>query len=231
MYIGPWQEYKLARILQLKDKVEQEEKESNKLEANTAVSVSNKGHFNMQTNEKYANSEGFKYITNGMGYAASDKYSDSGLSEQPINRHSRVGNHKNVKKQYRHKSHNLPKPKMSKHRNLVNVPTNKQGFNNNYVGGTKPKNFGNASPTSNNTNYSSKVIKSTTNSFKNGERLSTKSGVNLPSNRTLRAGSNDKLSYMNSTNNSEARSYAGQMIHEMRKHNFFNQFNKQNVNR
>ena len=29
MYIGPWQEFKLARILQLKEKVEREEKEAN----------------------------------------------------------------------------------------------------------------------------------------------------------------------------------------------------------
>ena len=32
MYIGPWQEFKLARILQLKEKVEREEKEANQLE-------------------------------------------------------------------------------------------------------------------------------------------------------------------------------------------------------
>jgi len=29
MYIGPWQEFKLARILQLKDKVEREDDEDN----------------------------------------------------------------------------------------------------------------------------------------------------------------------------------------------------------
>jgi hypothetical protein len=29
MYIGPWQEFKLARILQLKDKVEREDEEQN----------------------------------------------------------------------------------------------------------------------------------------------------------------------------------------------------------
>ena len=31
MYIGPWQEFKLARILQLKDKVEQEEQQENSM--------------------------------------------------------------------------------------------------------------------------------------------------------------------------------------------------------
>ena len=31
MYIGPWQEFKLARILQLKDKVEREDEEQNQL--------------------------------------------------------------------------------------------------------------------------------------------------------------------------------------------------------
>jgi hypothetical protein len=31
MYIGPWQEFKLARILQLKDKVEKENEEQNKI--------------------------------------------------------------------------------------------------------------------------------------------------------------------------------------------------------
>eukprot|EP00347_Sterkiella_histriomuscorum_P006673 403351872 len=32
MYIGPWQEFKLAKILQIKDKIEKEEKEANKLD-------------------------------------------------------------------------------------------------------------------------------------------------------------------------------------------------------
>jgi len=31
MYIGPWQEFKLARILQLKEKVQREEEEENKI--------------------------------------------------------------------------------------------------------------------------------------------------------------------------------------------------------
>ena len=31
MYIGPWQEFKLARILQLKEKVEKEDEEDNQL--------------------------------------------------------------------------------------------------------------------------------------------------------------------------------------------------------
>ena len=30
MYIGPWQEFKLAKILQLKDKVDRETEEENK---------------------------------------------------------------------------------------------------------------------------------------------------------------------------------------------------------
>jgi hypothetical protein len=29
MYIGPWQEFKLAKILQLKDKLEKEEQQDN----------------------------------------------------------------------------------------------------------------------------------------------------------------------------------------------------------
>ena len=29
MYIGPWQEFKLAKILQIKDKIEKEEIEAN----------------------------------------------------------------------------------------------------------------------------------------------------------------------------------------------------------
>jgi len=32
MYIGPWQEFKLAKILQLKDKVDKEINEANRLE-------------------------------------------------------------------------------------------------------------------------------------------------------------------------------------------------------
>ena len=31
MYIGPWQEFKLARILQLKEKVEREDEEQDQL--------------------------------------------------------------------------------------------------------------------------------------------------------------------------------------------------------
>ena len=34
MYIGPWQEFKLARILQLKDKVEREDEDANQLPTN-----------------------------------------------------------------------------------------------------------------------------------------------------------------------------------------------------
>ena len=64
MYIGPWQEYKLARILQLKDKVEQEEKQANKFEAQTTASISNKGQFNLNSKENYAHSEGFKNYEN-----------------------------------------------------------------------------------------------------------------------------------------------------------------------
>ena len=32
MYIGPWQEFKLARILQLKDKLDKEEEEADRFE-------------------------------------------------------------------------------------------------------------------------------------------------------------------------------------------------------
>lgn len=32
MYIGPWQEFKLAKILQIKDKMEKEAAEENRLE-------------------------------------------------------------------------------------------------------------------------------------------------------------------------------------------------------
>jgi hypothetical protein len=32
MYIGPWQEFKLAKILQLKDKVDREQEEANRIE-------------------------------------------------------------------------------------------------------------------------------------------------------------------------------------------------------
>ena len=32
MYIGPWQEFKLARILQLKDKVDREDEEGNQIQ-------------------------------------------------------------------------------------------------------------------------------------------------------------------------------------------------------
>ena len=31
MYIGPWQEFKLARILQLKDKVDRDDDEDNQI--------------------------------------------------------------------------------------------------------------------------------------------------------------------------------------------------------
>ena len=41
MYIGPWQEFKLARILQLKEKVDREEQEANQItfDGNKAYSV------------------------------------------------------------------------------------------------------------------------------------------------------------------------------------------------
>jgi hypothetical protein len=32
MYIGPWQEFKLAKILQIKDKVDRENEENNRIE-------------------------------------------------------------------------------------------------------------------------------------------------------------------------------------------------------
>jgi hypothetical protein len=32
MYIGPWQEFKLARIIQLKDRVDQEQEEENRID-------------------------------------------------------------------------------------------------------------------------------------------------------------------------------------------------------
>jgi hypothetical protein len=35
MYIGPWQEFKLAKILQLKDVVEKEEKSANHLDSSS----------------------------------------------------------------------------------------------------------------------------------------------------------------------------------------------------
>lgn len=46
MYIGPWQEFKLARILQLKDKVEREEEEQQQLpsQEKKAYSVSTRIH-------------------------------------------------------------------------------------------------------------------------------------------------------------------------------------------
>ena len=31
MYIGPWQKFKLAKILQLKDKVDREQEEANRI--------------------------------------------------------------------------------------------------------------------------------------------------------------------------------------------------------
>eukprot|EP00344_Euplotes_crassus_P001761 CAMPEP_0197001352 /NCGR_PEP_ID=MMETSP1380-20130617/6069_1 /TAXON_ID=5936 /ORGANISM="Euplotes crassus, Strain CT5" /LENGTH=357 /DNA_ID=CAMNT_0042418981 /DNA_START=394 /DNA_END=1464 /DNA_ORIENTATION=- len=47
----------------------------------------------------------------------------------------------------------------------------------------------------------------------------------------MKGRSNDRTSFMGSTNNSESRSYASHMIHEMRKKNFFNNFSNQNMNR
>jgi hypothetical protein len=47
MYIGPWQEFKLAKILHLKDKIDKEADEDNKLDSHEvnqtkAISVSHK---------------------------------------------------------------------------------------------------------------------------------------------------------------------------------------------
>lgn len=215
MYIGPWQEYKLARILQLKDKVEQEEKEANKFEAKTTISNSNHGQFNI-ANNNYAHSEGFKNYEN----ANKGPQNMPDLNQRRRPREKAQGG-KNL--QARHHSHNIPKPKMQNY-HVAGQNQNNRNYNNAKLNGARD-----ASPTSNNTNYSSKVVKTTTNSFKNGDKMSVKS--NIPSNRTAKAMSNDRLSYMGSTNNSEARSYASQMLNEMRKNNFFNQFSKQNMNR
>ena len=37
MYIGPWQEFKLAKILQIKDRVDKEQEENNRLEHQGAL--------------------------------------------------------------------------------------------------------------------------------------------------------------------------------------------------
>ena len=41
MYIGPWQEYKLAKILQLKEKLREEEEQENKIAPSESVSQQN----------------------------------------------------------------------------------------------------------------------------------------------------------------------------------------------
>jgi hypothetical protein len=41
MYIGPWQEFKLARILQIKDKVDKEAEQANRIDG------SSQSHMNM----------------------------------------------------------------------------------------------------------------------------------------------------------------------------------------
>ena len=44
MYIGPWQEFKLAKILQIKDRVEKEQEEGNRLEDQANLPKNLKGH-------------------------------------------------------------------------------------------------------------------------------------------------------------------------------------------
>lgn len=153
----------------------------------------------------------------------SDKYTDNGMSEQNARRAPRKPLNGVAKKQYRHRSNNVPKPANIHNRNLPNMPQ--------HYAINKPNNFMKGSLISKNTNYSSKVIKSTTNSFKNAETSSAKSYGRQPSTRTLKQNSNDRLSYMNPTNNSDNRSYASHLIHEMRKNNFHGGFNNQGMNR
>jgi len=230
MYIGPWQEFKLAKILQLKDKVDQEEREANKLEAHSAAATSHNGKFIAQPGSNQANSQGFQNQRNNIQYRNSEKYSEHAMSEPRQRRASRGSKGKPLaKRQMRNKSHNLPKPQANPNRHFSNAQMNKYGPNN-YIP-AKRNQQSNGSPTSNNTNYSSKVIKSTSNSFKNIENASINSKSNLGSNRTLGAGKNDRLSYLNSTNTSEARSYGTHLVHEMRKKNFMNNFGGQNMNR
>lgn len=56
MYIGPWQEFKLAKILQIKDKLEQEERENNQIEIQqkSKGKALSTGHArtNLKTNEE-----------------------------------------------------------------------------------------------------------------------------------------------------------------------------------
>jgi len=230
MYKGPWQENKLARILKLKDQVEREEREGNKLEGNSAASLSNKGTFNMQNNNQHANSEGFKHNYNNKIYESSEGFKQTGMSEQNFPSRSRKPEKHLPKRANRNRSHNLPKPKNMKYQypahlnNNRNVPDGRNNFKH-----TKASKATSGSPTSNNTNYSSQVMKSTVHSAKYAESESNKSEAGMPSNRTLRAGSYDKFSNVDS--NSDAQTYGNQVLYEMRKNNFFKNLGKNNANR
>lgn len=222
MYIGPWQEYKLARILQLKDKVDQEEKQANQLEANTSASVSNKGNFNMDNNKQYANSEGFKQ-QNYMkaSYQSENGHKMDNMSEQGFNKRSKGPLKPLSKRANRGRSHNAPKPENMKYQYPSHIikQANAGVRANNFIRAKGGKSTS-GSPTSNNTNYSSKVVRSTSNSFKPMDTNSQKSWHNMPSTRTLGAGSNY-----------ETKSYATDMLAEMRRNNFYGNFNKNNINR
>jgi hypothetical protein len=156
MYIGPWQEYKLARILQLKDKVDQEERENNKLDANSAASVSQKGQFNTNYSSNYANSEGFKYNRNNENLQKIESFTSKPRSNSRKSRKS----HKAPsipKKQFRHRSHNQVPSHLPRYPKFKNT-------------------FSNASPTASFTNSSSKGANSSA-SFKQTQ--------GIPSSRTV----------------------------------------------
>ena len=218
MYIGPWQEYKLAKILQLKDKIDKEEKESNKLESDSAASLSNKGTFNMKNDSNYANSQGFNNGQYNRSNYGSEKFKQTHVSEKNGARKFKKPVQHLARRNNRNRSHNMPKPDSMKYQYPSHVikQANASGHVNNYIKAKGGK-MSSMSPTSNNTNYSSKVVRTTSNSFKAaGDNTSHKSWHNAPSTRTLGGASNY-----------ETRSYASEMLNQMRQ----NRFNKVNMNR
>jgi len=56
MYIGPWQEFKLARILQIKDKVDKETDDNNRIDRDPAYSQMHGGGQSNSISEFGANS-------------------------------------------------------------------------------------------------------------------------------------------------------------------------------
>jgi hypothetical protein len=63
MYIGPWQEFKLARILQIKDKMDKDAAEENRMQRNPVKAYSEFNQVTSLGNSEYGNQSDISRIS------------------------------------------------------------------------------------------------------------------------------------------------------------------------